>query len=377
MWNMCFAGVDGAPSGTYPESKYTVEETTSMREKPFLTFDADNGYRIAVPAVRKDAVGYSWSPENLPTRIEKYIEQSDIYFARADKDTAETISEAFETHSAVVLAPGVYFTHSAIEMKGNGKLLFGMGLATIAPMDGNACLVTTGSNISVSGVLFDAGMKDAETLVSIGEEGRESNDARLFDCYFRVGGYWDYKTSAQCSLKVYSDNSTLDNLWLWRADHGSYIGWSRNSGDTGAQIYGDNVTAYTLMAEHYKKHNVEWYGENGKILFYQSEIAYDVPNQSVWRDGSKRGFSSLHVDDGVNTFTARGLGVYSNFHTSGIRLDSAITVPDKAGITIEHACTVALNSKAGIVNIVNKTAVEPEEHAALLNSYLDKYIIAG
>ncbi len=375
MWNMCFAGIDGAPSGEYPAYKYTVEETTSMREKPFLTFDATNGSRIAVPAVRENAVGYSWSEDNISTRIEKYIPQSDIYFARADRDTAQTITDAYKTHSAVVLTPGVYYTESAVNVQGDGKLLYGMGLATVIPLDGNECLVTSGSDISVSGVLFDAGMTRSDTLVSIGKAGESSRDARLFDCYFRVGGFLEANTSAECSLKVYSDDSTLDNLWIWRADHGNNIGWSKNNGDTGAEIYGDNVTAYTLMAEHYKKHNVSWYGENGKIMFYQSEIAYDVPTQSVWRDKTKRGFSSLHVDDGVNVFTARGLGVYSNFHVSGIRLDSAITVPKKQGITIEHACTVALNRTQSIINIVNDVTVEPEANAGLLNRYLTKYRI--
>ena len=373
MWNMCFAGIDGAPTGEYPEYKYTVEDTTSMREKPFLTFDETNGYRIAVPALRENAVGFSWSEANLSNRIEKYVEQSDIYFARSDYDTAATINEAFKTHTAVILTPGVYYVDESIEIDGDNKILMGMGLATVLPIEGNACLTTTGSHVTVAGILFDAGIERSDVLVSIGTSGKKGEDARLFDCYYRVGGFLEFDTAATCSLKIYSDNTVCDNMWLWRADHGNNIGWSKNAGDTGAEIYGDNVTAYTLMAEHYKKHNVAWYGNNGKVLFYQSEIAYDVPNQSVWKNGKANGYSSLHVDDGVDTFTARGLGVYNNFHENGITLDSAITVPDKAGITVEHACTVALNQKQNITYIVNETTVDRESGAALLNRYLPKY----
>ncbi|MCH5162813.1 MAG: hypothetical protein J1G38_04920 [Clostridiales bacterium] len=378
VWNMCFAGIDGAPSGEYPTVKYTVEDTTTMREKPFLTFDGTNGYRIAVPAVRQNAVGFSWSPANLSTRIEKYVNQSDIYFAKADIDTAESITDAFKTHTAVILTPGIYYLDEAIEINDDGKLLMGMGLTSLMPLNGNACLVTDASNISVSGILFDAGMENSDTLASIGVPRRNSRDARLFDCYFRVGGFLEEKTYAECSLKVYSDDSVLDNLWIWRADHGSdrnkYIGWSVNNGNTGAEIYGDNVKAYALMAEHYKKHNVAWYGNNGKLFFYQSEIAYDVPVQSVWKDDGRNGYSSLYVDDGVEIFTGRGLGVYSNFHVAGIRLDSAITVPDKAGITIEHACTVGLNGSQGITAVVNNEAGE-RASGGLPTFFLKKYTI--
>ncbi|MDE7464585.1 MAG: glycoside hydrolase family 55 protein, partial [Clostridiales bacterium] len=200
-WNTCFAGVDGAPSGTYPANRYTVEDATSMREKPFLTFDETHGYRIAIPAVRENASGYSWSEENLDSRIEKYIEQSDIYFAQADRDSAKTINNAYKTHSAVVLTPGVYYLDEAIEINSNSKVLFGMGLATLMPLNGNSCLVTTGSDISVSGILVDTGWDKSNTLASIGKQGNKGSDVRLYDFYFRVGGFLEMDTAADCCLK--------------------------------------------------------------------------------------------------------------------------------------------------------------------------------
>jgi hypothetical protein len=39
-WNMMFVGVNGAPAENWPELPYTtINETPSVREKPFLTFD--------------------------------------------------------------------------------------------------------------------------------------------------------------------------------------------------------------------------------------------------------------------------------------------------------------------------------------------------
>jgi hypothetical protein len=50
----------------------------------------------------------------------------------------------------------------------------------------------------------------------------------------------------------------LDDIWAWRADHGSRVGWTGNVGDTGVVVNGDHVTAYGLFVEHYEKYEVIW-----------------------------------------------------------------------------------------------------------------------
>ncbi len=357
VWNMCFSGVKNPPVGVYPNMAYTIEEASDIREKPFLTFDEENGYRIAIPTYRPYAIGCSWTDNNI--RIEKYIEQDDIYFARSDRDSADTVNAAIADGKSVVFTPGIYSFDKSVEVDENNTVLLGMGLATITPTAGNACLtVGSCSGVTVAGLLFDAGAQKSDSLVYIGTADSITVDANLHDCFFRVGGVLE-RSAADTSLVIYGDGTTCDNLWIWRADHGPEnnrsfgVGWDVNDGLTGAKIYGDNVTAYGLMAEHYKGHNVEWYGDNGKLFFYQSEIAYDVPKQSEWMDGTRKGYSSVMVDSSVNTFAASGLGIYANFHNSGIVLDSAITAPAKQGIDINHIATVRLNSIGAIMNAVN------------------------
>lgn len=355
VWNMCFSGVNKPPTGSYPSVKYTVESSSSVREKPFLTFDNDNGYRIAIPAMRTDRVGCSWTDGD---RIERYIPEDKIYFAKPDRDGADDINAAIKSGKSVVFTPGVYAFDKAVNVSADDAVLLGLGLATITPTSGNACLTTSGNGVTVAGLLFDAGEEKSDSLVTIGTAGSVTTGARLYDCYFRVGGSYEH-SAADTSLTVYTDNTLCDNMWIWRADHGpeanrSYgVGWDVNDGETGVKIYGDYVTAYALMAEHYKGHNVEWYGEGGKLFFYQSEIAYDVPSQAEWMDETRNGYSSIMVDESVNAFTASGLGIYSNFHNEGIVLDSAITAPNKRGIDITHIATVKLNSFGAILNAVN------------------------
>jgi hypothetical protein len=44
----------------------------------------------------------------------------------------------------------------------------------------------------------------------------------LSDVYFRIGGA--HLGKATTSLVVNSDHVILDNIWAWRADHGTGVG---------------------------------------------------------------------------------------------------------------------------------------------------------
>ena len=68
---------------------------------------------------------------------------------------------------------------------------------------------------------------------------------------------------ATTSLVVNSSNVILDDIWAWRADHGTGVGWTTNTADTGLIVNGDNVTAYGLFVEHYQKTEVIWNGQDG------------------------------------------------------------------------------------------------------------------
>ena len=69
----------------------------------------------------------------------------------------------------------------------------------------------------------------------------------------------------------------LDDIWAWRADHGDGVGWTDNSGDTGLDVEGDDVTAYGLFVEHYEKDEVIWNGRDGTDIFFENEMPYDPP----------------------------------------------------------------------------------------------------
>ena len=98
--------------------------------------------------------------------------------------------------------------------------------------------------------------------------------------YFRIGGA--EAGSATTSLELDSNNVIPDNIWAWRADHGTGVGWTTNTASHGLIVDGDNVTAFGLAVEHYQQSQVQWNVNNGETIFYQSEDPYDVPSQSSW-----------------------------------------------------------------------------------------------
>lgn len=366
-WNMVFVGTEEGenPRGTWPAIPYTtVESTEYIQEKPFLIYDEENGYQVFVPEVREDAIGVSWEDgahgEAIP------IDQ--FYVAKADVDTAETINAALKEGKHLLFTPGIYELTEPITIEKEGTIVLGMGLATLQSMNGNACMETADVNeLIIAGLLFDAGqvMSDNLLVVGTGDDAETSDEVAtaedtgvisLSDVFFRVGGTPTAKpTQTECCVTVNSDNVVGDNLWVWRADHGDQVAWDKNVTKNGIVVNGDNVTMYGLMVEHFHEYQTIWNGENGKVYMYQSEIPYDVPNQSVWmsHDGKMEGYASFYVAEDVQKFEAWGLGVYLYNRDMPVVLNTAMEVPDREGVKVHHICTVMLNGYPGMRHIIN------------------------
>ncbi len=102
---------------------------------------------------------------------------------------------------------------------------------------------------------------------------------------------------ATVSLLDNADNSILDDVWAWRADHGKPVGWTENIARTGVAVTGDDVTAYGLAVEHYQKCEVVWRGQGG----------HDVV--AVWIGGSGGDDSIVNGVGGPVTSTNPGTPV--------------------------------------------------------------------
>jgi hypothetical protein len=147
---------------------------------------------------------------------------------------------------------------------------------------------------------------------------------------------------ASCFVTVNSNDVIGDHLWLWRADHGKGAGWDSNLNANGLIENGDNVTIYGLFVEHTQEYQTLWYGENGRVYFYQCEMPYDPPSQEAWMRGDVKGYPGYKVDDTVETHEAWGIGVYSVLRNRSVEAENGMEAPNKPGIKMHHLLTIRI-----------------------------------
>ncbi|MDE7168055.1 MAG: hypothetical protein K2O28_04320 [Clostridia bacterium] len=358
VWNSAFVGVEGTlPADNWAglNQNYTnIENSGAIREKPYLTYDETNGYRVFVPNTDSTR-GTSWDGAG------EYLSLDKFYVARSDRDTAATINAELAKGKNLILTAGVYELEAPLKVEHGGAVVLGLGLATLRPTDDNTdtlLRIADTENISVGGLLFDAG-KNTKTLLEVGEENSNNHfeaPAVLSDLFFRVGGAKEVNTSVEACVVINSNHVVGDNFWIWRADHWDGVGWDKNKADTGIIVNGDGVTFYGLFVEHFQKYQTVWNGNGGTTYFYQSELPYDVPDKASWSpDGTVNGYASYYVAEGVTTHTAHSLGVYSYLRDASVTLDSAIVCPQTSGMDFNHMVTVWLTGKpaSAITHIIN------------------------
>ncbi len=356
-WNMVFVGVSNAPAGEWPEPPFTtVGSVPTLREKPFLQMDEAGDYSVRVPALARDTTGVRWRDEQTAGRS---VPLSTFYIAHAERDTAATMNRALRQGKHLLLTPGIYNLTEPLRVTRKDTIVLGMGFATLRSTRGTeAMIVSDVDGVSVAGLLFDAGPAMSPALFRVGEPGSHrrhgADPIGLYDVFVRVGGAGPGATEA--GIVENSDDAIIDHTWIWRADHGSGVGWTSNPSRNGLVVNGDRVTVYGLFVEHHQEYQVLWNGEYGRTYFYQSEIPYDPPTQSAWMAANgANGWASYKVADGVKHHEAWGLGVYSVFRHPDVTLDRAIEVPAAPQVQFHHMITVALDNLGAISHVINDT----------------------
>jgi hypothetical protein len=367
VWNQVFSGVDGAPAQCFPADAscggpYTTLATSRVtREAPYLYVDDAGDENVFVPSAQRNSSGTTWAGGATPGRSIPI----DEFFVAKPSDSAATINDALHRGKNLLLTPGIYHLDQSIDVTRPDSVVLGLGFPTLIPSNGSAAMTTTrAKGIQISGILFDAGPVNSPVLLRVGSgRARSDNEASdpstLSDVFFRIGGA--QLGRATTSLIVNSDNVILDDIWAWRADHGSGVGWTSNTADTGVVVNGDHVTASGLFVEHYQKYETIWNGNDGEVVFFQNEMPYDPPNQQAWMEApGVDGWAAFKVSDAVTSFSGYGMGSYSFFNQGvDIYADHAFEVPTtlRSG-SLHDLLTVFLDpsvGRGGILHVVNDT----------------------
>ena len=221
---MTFSGVQCAPANDFAKSYTTLATTPVTREKPYLYVDDSGDYHVFVPSLQRDSAGVTWPGTpgtDLPMR--------DFYVAHPG-DTASTLNGALDQGLNLFFTQGTYQLDQAIDVTRTGTVVTGLGFPTLVPTAGDAVLTTADvPGVNVSGLVVDAGTQNSDQLMRLGTTGSHVDHAAdpqsVQDVYFRVGS--SIQGNATTTLQVNSDDTIVDHIWAWRADHGGApTGWA-------------------------------------------------------------------------------------------------------------------------------------------------------
>ena len=359
VWNQVFSGVMGAPKQSFPSPPYTTLATSPVtREAPYLYIDSSGNYNVFVPAKQTNSSGTTWSAGSTPGVS---IPIANFFIAHPGV-TAEAMTAALSSGKDLLLTPGIYNLEQTINVTRPDSVVLGIGFPTLIPENRVVAMnVISTKGMLISGIIFDAGTVNSPMLLQVGaghrpNDNEASDPSAIQDVFFRIGGA--EAGSATNSLVVNSNNTILDDIWAWRADHGNGVGWTTNTANTGLIVNGDSVTAYGLFVEHYQQHQVIWNGNGGTDIFFQNEMPYDPPDQAAWMEApGVDGWAAFKVADKVTSFSGYGMGSYCFFNQGvGIFAANAFEVPSTLPTGSLHGLvTVFLSGSGGIDNVINNT----------------------
>ncbi len=360
LWNMVYSGVQGAPPPVFSgqcQQNTVLTSSPTTEEEPFLYTDAGGNYEVFVPAVQHGSSGPSWaSGSEAGTSI-----AFSRFFVANPSTPVLRIDAALAFGKDLILTPGIYDLDQPILVSRPGTVVLGLGFATLVPQHGNAAMIVAPNvGVKVSGMIIDAGPVNSPVLLSVGIPGlgggTADNPDTIQDVFFRIGGAETTPVSAGVSLLDNADNSIIDDVWAWRADHGNAVGWTANTADTGVVVTGNNVTAYGLAVEHYQKNEVIWSGQGGTDVFYQNELPYDPPSQAAWMASpTQDGYPAFLVTRNVTTFHGYGMGSYVVFiDTPATLFDAeAFKAPDTPGVQFQDVFGLWIGGSGGLQSVIN------------------------
>ena len=281
-WNMVFVGIKNPPAGEWPSPPYTkVAPTPIVREKPFLQVDAAGNYSVRVPALRTNSSGITWHAGSTPGKIHTHRQVLHRPPRRHSGHPQRSTGQRKEppVHSRN-LRP-----HEPIRVTRANTVVMGLGFATLRSINGTAAMTTADADgIIVAGLLFDAGPVNLPCWSrSARKEATPVTPKIPSPCTMSSSAWAAQAWGAPWSISEINSNDTIvDHTWIWRADHGTGVGWDQNLSANGLVVNGNNVTVYGLFVEHHQQFQVLWNGNAGRTYFYQSEIPYDPPDQASY-----------------------------------------------------------------------------------------------
>ena len=371
---MVFSGVQGAPATGFPEPVYTTLATTPVsREKPYLYLDAAATTGSSCPRLRTNSSGTTLGGR----RHRRHLAPAEPVLRRqAGRLGGHDQRRRWRQGLNLLFTPGIYHINQTINVTRANTVVLGLGYATDHPGQrrrpdaGGRCGRCEDRRPALRRRHRSTRRSCCASARPARRPATPPTRPRCTTCSSASAARSPGK--ATISLVVNSHNTLIDHIWAWRGDHGSGIGWTVNTADTGVIVNGNNVTALGLFVEHYQKYQVIWNGQGGRTIFFQNEMPYDPPTQAAWRTGTN-GYAAYKVADTVTTHEAWGVGSYCYFNVNpSIVAARGFEVPNTPNVRFHSILTVSLGGNGVITNVINTTG-GPAQGTATIPSKVTNY----
>lgn len=106
-----------------------------------------------VPKLERDKLGITTNSWDFADPVD-----FELVFVAQENNTAAEINAKLDQGLRVVFQPGNYNLSESIKVNREGAVLLGLGMATLTPTNGNACIeVGDVDNVRIAGLILQAG----------------------------------------------------------------------------------------------------------------------------------------------------------------------------------------------------------------------------
>ncbi len=143
-YNYVFQGVelgDDVDRSTYTDNwdkggnVTFLPETPVIREKPFLFVGEDGRYKVFRPALRRKAVGLSWSKDRIGEG--DVIDLQSAFYLVEPGTSASEINRQLSAGKHLMFLPGIFVLEEPLRISRPGTIVMGLGWSTIVPGETN------------------------------------------------------------------------------------------------------------------------------------------------------------------------------------------------------------------------------------------------
>ena len=305
VWNQVFSGTTGAPAAGLHRHGRRADRTRRCRPPR-----SAGRSRTSTSTAR--AAGRSSCPtprRTPPVRRGRHRPTPRAARSRCRSSTSPSpATRRRRQHGAgpgqnLLLTPGVYALDRTIKVwrAGHRGARPRPRDADLRDRGADRAQVADVAGVDIAGLIFDAGPSYRSALLQVGRSARTGatrpavrTRPRCRTCSSGSAARtpagrppaWSSTATTWSSTTSGPGGPTTAPAWAGR-QHRRRPGWSSTVTD---------VTATGLFVEHFQQYETVWNGEAARMVFFQNEMPYDVPNQAAWMSGpGTQGYAAFKV----------------------------------------------------------------------------------